>query len=406
MTACETVIAPEAPGNQRYGYRGSAVVLHWDYSDVAESYTIYYGDSGCHLSADQPVSCEELATVWSTSYTHDVPGHDARNYWVVACNEGGCSEIDTANPANRLPSTPDGVRVAQEGSSLLLTWNPVQEATHYKVYHDDQRSFCASGDGRPFCKELDGNVVGTSYTDDRVLSAPYGLEVVDRTPDALTVDWRDGDDSHHYWVTACNDVGCSFVDEEVAASTELPIQYYRIYRSPRDGMTEEDEVIEYTPEPSSPDYSRYVDEGLRPNAVYSYRVAACNGNGCSNDGVPAGGAVTGSSAAGLTESDGPVDVPSAPALEGKKIEISGAPDNAAVTWDSMEGATYYEIWKGGSNPSRPFELAKEVSEPLESQSYATPVNRSFFGEYSVTSWRVRACNKAGCSPFSNVITIK
>ena len=406
MIACETLTAPDTPANQRYGGVGSVVVLHWDYSEGAESYTIYYGDSGCHLSAGQPVSCTELASdVWDVSYTHESPGTDDRDYWVVACNERGCSEIDTANPARRLPGTPDNVRVVQDGLSLKLTWDPVREATRYKVYHNDGRSFCSSGDGTPYCTELDGNVAGTSYAVDQpVPGAPYGYRVVGRTSDALTVDWSEGDNSHHFWVRACGDAGCSPIVDDLAVSLEVATLYYKIYRAPGDGP-EEVKVIEYTPESFSPNPSRYVDKGLRPNAVYYYRVAACNDSGCSSDENLARGMAAGSSAAGLTESDGTVDAPSAPALQGKKIEVSGGGDNARVTWDSVEGATYYELWKG-SDPSRPFDLAGEISAPLESQSYDTPVNRAFFGEYSVTSWRVKACNKAGCSPFSNVVTIR
>ena len=406
MIACETLPAPDTPANQRYGAVGSTVVLNWDYSADAESYTIYYGAPGCHLSAGQPVSCTKLATeVWNTQYTHDTAGPDVCDYWVVACNEAGCSEIDTANPARRLPGTPDGVRVERQGSSLSVVWNPVREATHYKVYHNDDGSNCSSSDGRPYCDELDGNVVGTSYAlEPSVPRAPFGTRVVDRTPDALTVDWGERDDHHYYWVSACGATGCSPIVDEFVASTEVPTRYYKIYRIPGDG-TEVDEVIEYTPEDFSPDPSRYVDTGLRPNAVYYYRVAACNANGCSIDDDFARRRVADGAAAGLTESDGPVDAPSAPALQGKKIVISGGGDSARVAWDSIEGATFYELWKG-SDPARPFELAREISAPLEFQSYATPVNRAFFGEYSVTSWKVRACNKAGCSPFSNVVTIR
>ena len=406
MIACETLPAPETPANQRYGAVGSTVVLNWDYSADAESYTIYYGDPGCRLDSGQPVFCTKLASdVWETRYAHQTPGPGANDYWVVACNESGCSEIDTANPARRLPGTPENVRVVQEGTSLRVTWDPVEEATRYKVYHSDGRAFCSSGDGTPYCSELDGDVVGTSYAvDPPVPRTPDFPRVVDRTSDALTVYWSEGDNIHYYWVSACGDAGCSPIVDGLAASIEVHTLYYKIYRIPRDG-TEGDEVIEYTPDEFSLDRSRYVDKGLRPDAVYYYRVAACNDNGCSIDDDSGRRRVAESAAAGLTESDGPVDAPSAPALQGKKIEISGGGDDAKVTWDSMEGATYYELWKG-SDPSRTFELAGEISAPLEFQSYATPVNRAFFGEYSVTSWKVKACNKTGCSPFSNVVTIR
>ena len=406
MTACDIQTLPDAPANQRYGYVGSAIVVHWDDSAHAESYTIYYGDAGCQLSSDHPALCKELASdIWSTSYTLDSPSDDAHDYWVVACNELGCSEIDAVNPAQRLPRTPDSVHVAQDGSSLQVAWNPVQEATHYKVYHNDYRDGCSLPDGQPYCTELDGNVVGAYTHIAPVPSAPFGFEVVDRTSDALTIDWRELDNNHHYWVSACSDAGCSLIVDEFAASIEVPIQYYKIYRDPQ---AEPTQVIKYTPLDSSPAHSQYVDKGLQPSAIYYYRVATCNDNGCSNDDDLAAGIVVGNAAAGLTESNGPVDVPYAPTLQGEKIVISItriSPDDATVTWNTVEGATYYELWKG-SVPSLLFELAEEISAPLESQSFVTPTNRGTFGAFSVTSWKVRACNKAGCSAFSNIVTLE
>ena len=45
-----------------------------------------------------------------TSYIHTSPDRDENQYWVVACNSSGCSEIDSSTPA-RLngPAMPEGV---------------------------------------------------------------------------------------------------------------------------------------------------------------------------------------------------------------------------------------------------------------------------------------------------------
>ena len=56
---------PDSPPNQRYEYDGATIVLRWDASDGADSYTVYYHDffdSNCRLSSGSPSFCEELAT--------------------------------------------------------------------------------------------------------------------------------------------------------------------------------------------------------------------------------------------------------------------------------------------------------------------------------------------------------
>ena len=106
----EATTGPASPSNQRYVWRGSTTVVSWDAVSDADSYSIYYDDffdSNCKLSSrGTPLFCEELATnIRGTSYTHSSPDDDNNYYWVVACNSGGCSDIDSDNPATA-PSTP------------------------------------------------------------------------------------------------------------------------------------------------------------------------------------------------------------------------------------------------------------------------------------------------------------
>ena len=142
------------------------------------------------------------------------------------------------------------------------------------------------------------------------------------------------------------------------------------------------------------DAGTHVVGGLQPSAVYYLVLLLCDEIGC----FPVVEVAT-------TESDGPVDAPSTPAgFEGEKIEIANFPDDARLTWNAVDGATYYELWKG-SDPDLPFELLIQISAPLEAQFFDTSPNRTTFGEYSLTSWKVRACNKAGCSAFTNTVTV-
>ena len=120
-TPTETPIetAPAAPANVRYAFEGSAIRITWDPVVGADYYNVYHDDffnDACSLDRNgNPRFCEELAaSVGETSHAHASPDSYNYYYWVVACNSGGCSEIDSDNPANQVvtestgPTGPDG----------------------------------------------------------------------------------------------------------------------------------------------------------------------------------------------------------------------------------------------------------------------------------------------------------
>ena len=176
--------------------------VSWDAVDGSDFYNIYYddfSDSNCSIGrSGNPRFCDELVTnVTGTDYLHAEPTYDRNYYWVVACNSAGCSEVDSENPATpvvAIPDTPSGVTYAWEGSTVRVSWDPVDGADYYSVLYDD---FFDSGcsvarDGSPsFCDELAENVTETTY--------------VHSDPD---------EDENYYWVMACNRGGCSEIDSE------------------------------------------------------------------------------------------------------------------------------------------------------------------------------------------------
>ena len=100
---------PARPTNVRYAVEGSAIRVSWDPVEGADYYNLYHGDffdSSCRFDGDgSPSFCEELTTsVVDTSYVHTDPSSDRNYYWVVACNSGGCSDIDSENPAQQIGS--------------------------------------------------------------------------------------------------------------------------------------------------------------------------------------------------------------------------------------------------------------------------------------------------------------
>ena len=140
----------------------------------------------------------------------------------------------------------------------------------------------------------------------------------------------------------------------------------------------------------------YVNHGLDPDTTYYYTANACNSCGCSEFAFSPVGVIT--------ESDGPVNVPSIPTgFVGRKINVTWAPDDAQVAWQISPGATYYEVYQGSAS-GRDWKLDAEVSAPATEYRDYSP--NTLLGGFDDTFYRVRACNKAGCSEFTDTVTIR
>ena len=127
---------------------------------------------------------------------------------------------------------------------------------------------------------------------------------------------------------------------------------------------------------------RFEDQRLNEDSTYYYAVQACNAVGCSRLSHETGG---------VTESSGRVDPPAAPLLSAETstrsvLFISITDIN--LSWNAVGRATYYEVYRGD-------ELAAQVSAP----------RTTWWSSDHLASYRVKACNKAGCSPFSNSGTL-
>ena len=190
---------PGSPANAQYRREGATTIVTWDPSAGVTHYKVYHSDSRfprCSLLSSGRLSgCEELAAnLTGASYTHATPDDDTNHYWVVSCNDAGCSGIDSGNPAqfvDNRPAAPANAQYRREGTTAVVSWGASAGADYYKVYHDDFfGTNCRLGSSSPsFCELLDGNVAGTTYTH--------------ATPD---------EDRNYYWVVACNSAGCSDID--------------------------------------------------------------------------------------------------------------------------------------------------------------------------------------------------
>ena len=200
-----TAETPPSPTTPHYEWDGSEIVLSWDAINEADYYNIYYDDffaSACTVRRGSTSFCEELATnVTATTYTHTDPDPDTNYYWVVACNNSGCSPVDSNNPATTVGTAPAmsaTSRYEWDGSEIVLSWDAINEADYYNIYYDDFfASACTVRRGSTsFCEELATNVTATTYTH------------TDPDPD-----------TNYYWVVACNNSGCSPVDSNNPATT-------------------------------------------------------------------------------------------------------------------------------------------------------------------------------------------
>ena len=193
------------PANVEYRRDGTAIVVSWNAAPDADYYTIYHGDllnPLCELISGKSVNCEELATdVVGTTYTHTSPDDDYNHYWVVACNSGGCTNLDSDNPATfvdtRPSAPPANVEYRRDGTAIVVSWNAAPDADYYTIYHGDLLNpLCELISGKSVnCEELATDVVRTTYTH--------------TSPD---------DDYNHYWVVACNSGGCTNLDSDNPAT--------------------------------------------------------------------------------------------------------------------------------------------------------------------------------------------
>ncbi|MEN3009651.1 MAG: fibronectin type III domain-containing protein [Candidatus Bipolaricaulaceae bacterium] len=87
--------------------------------------------------------------------------------------------------------------------------------------------------------------------------------------------------------------------------------------------------------------------------------------------------------------------PAAP--RGLTASLGTHPDRIVLTWEAVEGAATYEVQRA----ERPDEGAYRTVGTVAIPSFADPVGRENEGKWFW--YRVRACNAAGCSPWTGEV---
>jgi hypothetical protein len=207
--------------------------------------------------------------------------------------------------------------------------------------------------------------------------------------------------TYFYRVRACNGDGCSEFTAEVSVWTpdvppEAPsglsavvVNAYRVDLAWSDGSSNEagfeverrlaDQGTWARLDVTAPDATGFSDTAVDANTAYLYRVRACNGAGCS--------AYT-NEAAGTTP-EVPPDAPS-----GLSAAATSA-TTADLEWDDgSDNETGFELERK-SGPGNNWKLAAGLSANAEAfADTGLNPNKSY-------TYRIRACNSAGCSDYSN-----
>ena len=350
--------------NPQYAWEGSTIRVSWDAVDGADYFKVYYDadfDSSCSLDSDGRLSfCEELATdVTGTTYVHTNPSLSKNYYWVVSCNSGGCSDIDSKNPAvpaEAIPTAPANARYAVEGSTIRVSWSPVAGTDYYNIYHDGSSdSRCEiDRDGRAsFCEELARNVEGTSF----VHTAP---------------DSRD----NYYWIVACNRGGCSEID------SENPVKAPGTSSTQATNMPTATRAPTPVPTPTqTPAPSDTPTPGPTPTQTPEPSTTPTPGPTPTQTPTPS------TPPAGT--------IPSAPA----NVRFAHEDSTIHITWDPAAGADHYNIYHDDSFDSR-CRLNRDGS-----AGFCEELARNVVGTTYVHTdpsggdnyYWVVACNSGGCS---------
>ncbi|MCP1674570.1 fibronectin type 3 domain-containing protein [Natronocella acetinitrilica] len=323
------------------------VALSWEAVEFAASYRVYRNTSSDTAGREQIASGVSATGYNDTSAT---PG-TAYFYWVRAENAAGLGGYSEPAAGERLatPPAPGGLSATQATFSdhVELDWSAAALAEGYRLYRDDVLIATTTTPGHTDTDVVPGqrydyHVIAENAAGDSPRSAVvegYSLPVP-ATPTGLSA--GEGDSTEH---VALNWQAVAFADT---------------YRVLRDGA-----------EIATTSASSYIDDTVEANTIYSYQVVAVNAAGSSDASAPAEG----------------YRLAPAASPQGLSATSGTSTEHVALSWQPMDFADSYEIERDGS-------VIATVGAPGYNDTTATP--------NTTHSYRVRAVNAAGTSPYSAV----
>ena len=338
--------------------------LTWNAVSGATSYRVFRSESrGSGYSL--------LGTTTATSYTNTGAAVGKTYYYrVKAVNSvgtSGYSNIVSGKAKTAAPAAPSVTAGNSSTGKPQLTWKAVSGAVKYEVYRSTRQNSGYS---------LLGTTTSTSYVNTGASTGTtyyYRVKAVN----------RNGMASGYSNIVSCKAKAAAPAAPSVTAgnsSTGKPrltwkavsgAVSYRIYRSESRGTGYS--LLGTTSSTS------YVNTGAAAGKTYYYRVKAVN-----RDGMASGYSNIVSGKATLP----------APVLN---IGLSVSSGKPMLAWDAVPGATSYRIYRSTSRGTGYSLLATTTS--------TSHVNTSA-AKGTTYYYRVKACNAAGLSPYSNIVSAR
>ena len=338
--------------------------LTWNAVSGATSYRVFRSES-------RGTGYSLLGTTTATSYTNTGAAVGKTYYYrVKAANSVGTSGYSNIVSGKAKAAAPAAPSVTIGNSSTgkpRLTWKAVSGAVSYRIYRSESRGTGYS---------LLGTTSSTSYVNTGAAAGKtyyYRVKAVN----------RDGMASGYSNIVSGKAKAAAPAAPSVTAgnsSTGKPrltwkavsgAVSYRIYRSESRGTGYS--LLGTTSSTS------YVNTGAAAGKTYYYRVKAVN-----RDGMASGYSNIVSGKATLP----------APVLN---IGLSVSSGKPMLAWDAVPGATSYRIYRSTSRGTGYSLLATTTS--------TSHVNTSA-AKGTTYYYRVKACNAAGLSPYSNIVNAR
>ena len=339
--------------------------LTWNAVSGATSYRVFRSES-------RGTGYSLLGTTTATSYTNTgaAVGKTYYYYRVKAVNSvgtSGYSNIVSGKAKTAAPAAPSVTAGNSSTGKPQLTWKAVSGAVKYEVYRSTRQNSGYS---------LLGTTTSTSYVNTGASTGTtyyYRVKAVN----------RDGMASGYSNIVSGKAKAAAPAAPSVTAgnsSTGKPrltwkavsgATSYRIYRSESRGTGYS--LLGTTSSTS------YVNTGAAAGKTYYYRVKAVN-----RDGMASGYSNLVSGKATLP----------APVLN---IGLSVSSGKPMLAWDAVPGATSYRIYRSTSRGTGYSLLATTTS--------TSHVNTSA-AKGTTYYYRVKACNAAGLSPYSNIVSAR
>ena len=357
--------APAAPSVTAGNSSTGKPQLTWKAVSGAVKYEVY-------RSTRQNSGYSLLGTTTSTSYVNTGASTGTTYYYrVKAVNRNGMasgySNIVSGKAKAAAPAAPSVTAGNSSTGKPRLTWKAVSGATSYRIYRSENRGTGYS---------LLGTTSSTSYVNTGAAAGKtyyYRVKAVN----------RDGMASGYSNIVSGKAKAAAPAAPSVTAgnsSTGKPrltwkavsgAVSYRIYRSESRGTGYS--LLGTTSSTS------YVNTGAAAGKTYYYRVKAVN-----RDGMASGYSNIVSGKATLP----------APVLN---IGLSVSSGKPMLAWDAVPGATSYRIYRSTSRDSGYSLLATTTSTSYVNTSAA---------KGTTYYYRVKACNAAGLSPYSNIVSAR